>query len=185
MYAYQVDENDTLTAVDESWLRFARENEASHLTRELVVGRPIWQFVTGAETRHLYGSLFERARSTGSVRRIPFRCDSPERRRFMELDIVAAASGALELQSRIVREEARAAVALLRPTAERSKATVDVCSWCKRIHADGARWLEVEEAIDQLDLFGATLPELNHKTCPECAKHVREWMRNPESRPRC
>jgi hypothetical protein len=44
-----------------------------------------------------------------------------------------------------------------------------MCSLCKRILAREARWLEVQDAIRELDLFdSASLPELEYVICDDC-----------------
>ena len=45
-----------------------------------------------------------------------------------------------------------------------------MCSLCKRIKAYETRWLELEEAIETLNLFDtAELPELVYGICDGCA----------------
>ena len=52
-FAYSIDRQDALTSVSDSWLEFARENGAKKLTRDFVVGQPLWRFIAGRETRLL------------------------------------------------------------------------------------------------------------------------------------
>ncbi|NQU49755.1 MAG: hypothetical protein HQ519_13975 [Planctomycetes bacterium] len=85
VFSYRIDSEDKILAVSAEWLRFAKENMAADLEREFVVGRSLWQFITGDEVKHLYEIIFERARQTGDQIALPFRCDSPTERRFMEL----------------------------------------------------------------------------------------------------
>jgi hypothetical protein len=47
-----------------------------------------------------------------------------------------------------------------------------MCAWCKRVRVNHD-WLEVEEAIAQLNLFAApTLPQITHSLCSECHRRV-------------
>ena len=80
---YRIDALDRITFVDAEWLRFARENEAEQLVETGVVGRSVWDFVSGFEVRSLYENLFASVRSRGEPARVPFRCDSPALARWM------------------------------------------------------------------------------------------------------
>ena len=86
-FDYALDGSDVIVSLGEAWLRFARENGAPELCRESVVGRSLWEYVTGDTTRQLYQAIFRRVRDRGETLVLPFRCDSPERFRFMELAI--------------------------------------------------------------------------------------------------
>ena len=57
-FSYSIDRDDTIASVSDSWLEFARENQASELTRDRVVGRRLWSFIAGRETRLLYEDVF-------------------------------------------------------------------------------------------------------------------------------
>lgn len=167
-YRYEIDARDRITWVDPAWLRFARENAAGELTAEHVVGRPVLDFVSGGPVRQLYSMLFQAVRGARAVR-VPFRCDAPDRRRFMELCIEPADGGGLRLSGRLLREELRAPVALLEPERPHGAALVAICSWCKRIRTAPGRWEEVEDAVRRLGLFDeAALPGLTHGICGRC-----------------
>jgi len=168
-FLYRVDAEDRIRFVSAEWLEFARENAAPDLVRDAVVGRSLWEFVAGGEAQHLYRLLFESARRGQGTIRIPFRCDSPTIRRFMELTIDPAPDETLDLCGSILREEPRPRVALLDPSSPRGDEFVLICSWCKRIRVAPDVWDEAEQAIRTLGLFGATvLPGLSHGICDTC-----------------
>ena len=49
-----------------------------------------------------------------------------------------------------------------------------MCSLCKKVLTFGARWIEVEDAIRDLDLFdSARLPELDYVVCDHCTRPQR------------
>ena len=86
-YLYRLDEMDTIRFVSPSWLRFAQENDAAELNEDRVLGRVIWDFVQGVEVRRLYATLFSSLRSRREEIVVPFRCDSPDVVRLMELTL--------------------------------------------------------------------------------------------------
>ncbi|MGC8838372.1 MAG: hypothetical protein ACP5UM_08145 [Anaerolineae bacterium] len=113
-FTYRIDGQDRFVDVDENWLRFAQENGARHLARrEAVLGRPLWDFIVGQETRHLYELMLAKVRMGRATLQIPFRCDSPTCRRFMEMRMSPERQGGVRFTTWIVRLEHRAPVSLL------------------------------------------------------------------------
>ncbi|KAA3607287.1 MAG: hypothetical protein DWQ01_16470 [Planctomycetota bacterium] len=158
--------------MDRNWLRFAKENLAPWLTAENVLDRPVWEFISGQETRTLYRMLFERARSRRLPISIPFRCDSKDIRRFMRLTINPQGTE-LELVSSVLQEEHRPSQSLLDPMEEHSDQYLMVCSWCKLFKVSDEEWVEVEKAIARLGLFTQEpLPQLSHGICPNCRQSI-------------
>jgi hypothetical protein len=180
MLAYVVDRENRIVSIDGPWDEFARANDAPGLTRESVIGRPLFDYVAGTETRELVGLLLERARK-GPVLPVPFRCDSPSRRRFLRLDLRGDPSGSVRCESILEREEERPARTLLDAAAARGEGMVVLCSWCKKVRLGKDRWVEVDEAVDTLQLFEQpTPPHLSHGICEACGEAVRKsWGREP------
>ena len=173
LIGYQLDSEDCIRFVSLNWLEHACLNGAPELKQETVIGRSLWDFVEGKETRHLSALLFSAARQSQRSLGFSFRCDSPTYRRFVRLSVVPLANHALEVSSETVREELRRYVALLDPEVSRSSDFLTICSWCKCILLADNEWAEVEVAIDRLDLFGANfLPQLTHGVCGECASRI-------------
>jgi hypothetical protein len=46
-----------------------------------------------------------------------------------------------------------------------------VCGWCERVK-DGTGWLELERALEQLELAPGHEPSLTHGICPSCFARV-------------
>jgi hypothetical protein len=177
-FVYRIDANDIVIFVDHNWLAFAQENDARFLIDPAGWHQSLWKFITGLETRYLYRMMIEKVRTTGKVMSIPFRCDSPGRRRFMEMHIVPLPEHQVEFRSHILRQERRASVRLLDGSRVRSSDLITMCSWCKRVKVPPESWEEVEEAVKDLDLFGASrLPQITHGMCPLCHDFYRtEWL---------
>lgn len=164
---YRVDAQDRLVFVNDEWDRFAAANAGQACLSAKVLGRPLWDFVSDRTTRLLYGNLLAKVRAGGSVR-FPFRCDSPDCRRFLEMAAVPAGRGAVEFTVRTAALEPRPALALLDPAIPRDEELLRVCGWCKKVEIDGL-WYETEVAVAKLGLFGAhALPLVTHGMCLEC-----------------
>jgi hypothetical protein len=169
-----IDAADKLVYVNDAWLIFAGENNAPHLTAALVLNQFIWRFIQGPETVYLYKQIFDRVRAGQSPVKFPFRNDSPDCRRFMEMQLSLLPGNAIRFTAQILRQEWRHPMDLLDAWRDRSGEFVKICSWCKKIHIPGQGWGEIEAAIEPLDLFGHhSMPRMTHTICDACHRAIR------------
>ena len=171
---YRLDREDVIQWVDRGWDAFAAQNGAPALVAASVVGRPLFDFLTGSETRHIYTMLLRGVRDSGRPVSIPFRCDGPTLRRSMELTIAPDTGGALLLSARLLDRTEQPEMALLAAQPARAADSfVLMCSWCKRVEVEGA-WSDVEAAVQRLRLFElASPPQITHGMCPACEQEIR------------
>lgn len=173
MLVYRIDVADRLVFVGPGFDEFAASNEAPTLSAARVLGRRLWSFISDAETVMLYEALVSGVRSTGSPARVPLRCDSPQRRRYMELEILRAGEQEIEFHSSLLRLEEQETLPLYDARRPRAGEILRVCGWCKRVRVEEA-WLETEAAVRALDLFARpALPPLSHGICEDCRARVR------------
>ncbi len=171
-FSYLVDRDCLIVSVDSNFKTFALENEAPELAQHSLIGKSLFAFLCDSNTEELYRQLIERVRSEGRPVKVPFRCDSPTERRYMELRISPGENGLLQFCSSMKRIEPRESVALLEPDSPRSDEVLLQCSWCKKVDV-GGDWLEVEAAVNRLELFNRSLlPELSHGICASCKSRV-------------
>ena len=170
---YSIDRDDVMRAVGTVWLDFAQRNAAPELTRERVVGRPIWDFVAGGKTREIYRLLFRRVRAANTRMSLPFRCDSPDRLRFMQLELCPGDDSSIDFTAVLERELPRRHVRLLDRLSGRAGYKFSICSFCRRVFAFGA-WLEPEEAVARLGWLETECPpELEEYVCDDCERQCR------------
>lgn len=169
-FIYRVDNTDTITSISENWCSFANANAWSGTVRpENVVGHKLWEFIQDIATVHLYQQLFSRVRAGAPSHTIPFRCDSPGERRYLNLLIKALPEEQIEITSKIARTETRNPVNLLDPNTPRSSELIMVCSMCKKLKISHELWVELEEGLTRLKLFEADkMPQLSHGLCVTC-----------------
>jgi hypothetical protein len=167
---YRLDEGGLLVECGGAWDAFARANGGAEVTMARILGRPIWDFVAGSSTRQLWHELLDAARRRGGLV-IPFRCDAPDRRRYMVMTIEPQTDGTLLLASAVAREERRPPQRWLDYDAgRRDEAAVIVsCSWCRRFLVED-EWLEVEDAVARSGLLEGATPSISHGICPTCAE---------------
>ncbi len=170
VFIYRIDSTDTIVSVSDNWCTFADANAwGSSLRPEDVVGHRLWDFIQDLETRHLYQEVFRRVRGGMPSRTIPFRCDSPGERRYLELLIEALPDEQIEITSKISRTEPRSPISLLSAGIPRSSDFVLVCSMCKKMKVSPGQWAEIEEGLAHLRLFEADkMPQLTHGLCHSC-----------------
>lgn len=177
IYIYRINQQNILIDVNDAWVAFALENDAPTLVRENVVGKSLWGFIDGWETRHIFDLILEGLRKDRLIIRIPFRCDSPILRRFMEMEIHPLPRDEVEFRCRVLREEARSAVELLRPGGT-GPLDVFICTWCKKLRVDETLWEEAETAVRTLKLFAQnSRPKLHNQICPDCRKNLMHALK--------
>ena len=165
---YELDAADLIVSVNEAWENFARNNDGGSLTREAVLNKPLWSFIVHLETSQLYRAILQRVR-TGRTIQFAYRCDAPQIRRFMSMEVSLLKSIFVQFESRIIRVESREPVRLLDATVERTATLLTVCGWCKKVRRTNGAWAEVEEVIVEMDLFNKEqMPQLTHGMCEDC-----------------
>lgn len=172
---YHVDEEDRIVFVSPDWVAFAGGNDGPVATNALM-GTKIWRHLSDSTTQQIYHLVMAKVREVGRSITLPFRCDAPDKRRFMELEISLLFQSHLKFRTRLLHEEERTPVVLLASasqlTAGKSQ-TVLMCSWCKRVSCP--EWLEVEDAVLRLRLFDeAAVPAITHGMCPDCQRKVQQ-----------
>jgi hypothetical protein len=170
---YELDADLRIRSVDSAWSEFAAANGAPELIPPPgPVGQSVFDCIRDPTTAHLYRRLFESVLATGRTVVLPFRCDSPALRRFLEMEIRPGELSGLQVSTRVLRLEARAPLALLDPAVRRGGALLRMCGWCKAVEVAG-RWLDVAEAVVALRLFERdTMPAITHGICPPCYERV-------------
>lgn len=171
--AYELDAGFRLMSVDARWSEFAAANDAPELVSPSeYLGRSVLDCIADSTTALLYEQLFQQVRDTGRSVVLPFRCDSPTRRRFLNMNIERGRDGGLRLETTLTRSEVRPPMALLGRRRDSGGAPLRVCGWCKSVDVEG-RWCEVEDAVRVLRLFDQDLlPPVTHGMCPSCHERL-------------
>jgi hypothetical protein len=174
---YCVNAEDRISSVNDEWLSFAAANRGTALLPPGILGRSLWDFVGDMETRHIYAILHGRVRTRESPVRLEFRCDAPECRRLLQLDILPDREQDLLYRVRTLKQEPRSPVPLLDPEQPRQDSFVRMCGWCKRVGVAPRSWVEVEEAVAALALFDDPRPpQVTHGVCEECSDGLMDTL---------
>ena len=166
---YTIDASDRIIRVNDAWTSFASQNDGQALLPQHIIGKSLWDYLTDDSTRQIYRRLVSRVRDGAGPVQFAFRCDSPEARRLLEMNIVADADHGVTFVVDPLIIEDRTTVSLLDPRAPRSQAVVRLCAWCKRLPGADGRWMEVEEGLSTLGVFEThPMPVISHGVCDEC-----------------
>jgi hypothetical protein len=169
---YRIDAQGRVAYVSEAWDAFAVDNDAPELRASAVLGRPLAEFISDPETRHIVDSLVRRAGESGRTLQVSFRCDAPHERRRLQMTVTPLEDGGTEFRTRPQRLDLRPDSPLLNRQTSRTGDLLTMCSWCNRVRV-GGNWDEIEVAVDRLALLEApALPGLTHGICEECSDQL-------------
>ena len=170
MCRYATDDDGRIVFVDAGWCRFARENGAPDFAApERLYGRSLLSFITDSTTLHVYHVLMDRVANAGRTILLPFRCDGPPVRRWLELQMAPRPGGGVDFATRQIRAERRAVPLPFDRPGLRTDTMMRMCSWCKNVQMDSGQWARVEDAVKTFQIFtDADVPQITHGICPDC-----------------
>jgi hypothetical protein len=173
--SYTLDPDDAITAVTGDWDRFALDNGGDESLSTKIIGRRLDHFISGDVTLMFVRTLLMSARTLKRTIQRPYRCDSPQLKRFMEMTIVPRGNGVLEVCHRQVRSEPyRYALTFTAAMPGAGSNFVKRCSLCQRIRV-GDRWSEVDDAVleGRLQQGAAAKLAVLYGVCPDCMSRRR------------
>lgn len=170
--SYWLDAGDTIVAVSENWNGEVRQNDAPELDASRIIGRNLISFVNGDATRMYVRTVLQSIRLLRKPMLRSYRCDTPERRRFMEMRLTLEASGLVRWDHRLVHEESLPRTfsfrTLAKPVSHRCVVRCSVCNRLKRF----TNWLEPEALLPADEVPDDGLPVI-YGVCPDCLERNR------------
>jgi len=171
---YRLDENNRIVHCNSAWNQFAVDNEGSELVFNEIKSQSLWDHIHDSETVHIHEKLLERAKKLNKPLVLPFRCDSENVRRYLEMHIVPLEQGGIEYRCRTIREEERDLKGISIKHQAAGGDVLRMCSWCNRIHVADEDWCELEDAIVKLNIFSASkVVPITHGICESCFKKLK------------
>lgn len=162
---YWIDSKDRITQVSASWDDFALQNEGASSIAQKVCGSLLWDHISGDTSRMWMESLLGLVRLKKQPIGRPYRCDSPNERRHMQMKIIPLEDKGLEVQHNLVRVEPRPypvhTQAIRAGRLPRMR-----CSICGRVRHNHD-WLEPEDLIAVESKRTHTLL-VSYAVCGEC-----------------
>ena len=141
-------------------------------TSNTIVGRNLFQFISGLEVSHLYRKLASRVASTGCTISFDYRCDGPHVRRDMQMQLSRDAE-LIRYESTTVRETVREKD--LPSETPGAEVFVAICSFCNdyRFPVKSKVWQQLEELLKEIDL--PTEFRFTHGVCEKCYSKALEY----------
>jgi hypothetical protein len=164
---YWLDVGDVIVEIGPGWEAFARENSAPDLDVRRVIGRNLIDFVSGDASRMYVRTLIQAARLMRRPLIRPYRCDSADTRRYMEMRLTLQEDGLLKWEHRLVRKEAMRRRMDFRASVHRLAARCVVrCSMCNRLKSS-VGWSEPDIGPMPAIERDGTIPVI-YGVCPDC-----------------
>ncbi|RAI40615.1 hypothetical protein CH341_23405 [Rhodoplanes roseus] len=156
-----------------AWDAFALDNDGAAATVARVLGTDLLVHVTGDQTRSLLDTVLWRVRRKEREAILPFRCDSPDRERHMEMTLRAEPGQGVLLAYRMLRSVPLPFALPLNFSATglpRGRMLFR-CSTCNRLLRDGL-WREPASLDEQ-----PTVPiAVSYGVCADCRATVERLL---------
>jgi hypothetical protein len=134
-----------------------------------IVGRSLFDFIEGAEVRHIYGLLHQRILNGKGPISFDYRCDSPDVRREMRMSLNF--DNHFVRYESIVLKETQRAVSIPLPS-PKAALILPICSSCKKYKhpADSQDWKEIDQILNDPSLPGQF--NFSHTFCDVCSERL-------------
>lgn len=165
---YRLDNTDRIVETGGAWNQFAKENAGTELLGSAVIGRSLYDFIHGDVSRMFVRTLVDGVRILNRPRVVPYRCDSPGLRRYMEMSITCEPGGGILLEHRQVREETISRNFDFKVGVRSVNQLIVRCSHCNTVKKNGV-WGEPETVL----LEGDKLVPVIYGVCETCLNLVK------------
>jgi len=170
--SYRINSRDEIVFINDEWSQFALTNNAQSISQENVLFRSLWDFISDDKVKYIYKEILRRV-NAGRSFKFNLRCDSPEIRRLLEMNITPQKNGEAQFDTRTIWTQLRMPPILFKNDAPPTDNLLIICSWCNKIETGNGIWEEIEEAVRSLRLFELeTLPKVSHGMCESCYQTV-------------
>jgi hypothetical protein len=186
--SYALDPQGMFLAVGRpGWSQFATDNGQPALAEDRIIGRHLFDYVSGPEVQDIYRRMHEMVLSrTRPQITFQFRCDAPDAERRMRMSVslisVEGEPAAILYQSQVLAEISRPPMDLFDPVAReaglasmRNMPLINMCSYCHDVALTGdgpagARQWITPEAYYRAG--GSSQVRISHGICQECYETV-------------
>jgi hypothetical protein len=171
--SYWVDKKNIIQKVNDSWDQsMDAESWSDRAVSFNIIGKNILDFIVDDITRMYVASMLDAVRVCAKTLVKPYRCDSPESKRFMQMTVTPDGEGLIRVSHELIRAEP------LKQRVEFFNEHDDIrfsahhvrCSLCNKLKKIGTNnW----EDVDKLSERGQLMPTGNpvvYGVCPRCTK---------------
>jgi hypothetical protein len=121
--------------------------------------------------------LISQVRETGTSVRFPFRCDSPDLLRYMEMEISLGEEDSVWFQTYLKRQVSVDSIPNHNGKESlRDTHLIKICAWCRLVLVQN-NWYSLEDAVWMLGIFDESeAPEITHGICYDCGELMKQEM---------
>lgn len=158
---YTLDANDVIIDIQlgpgDEWL--------AEIPREEIIGTPLLSHVTGVSTAAFIRGILDGARRGHRVE-VPYRCDTPDRRRSWMMLVAPKDGGCVSISHRLLEDlPFRSGVTFQTATAHFINA-VPRCSVCNRVFMD-TTWRDPDEQVPE-GFWPSRVVDVIYEICSSC-----------------
>ncbi|MDF1584358.1 MAG: hypothetical protein P1P78_13760 [Methyloprofundus sp.] len=164
---YEIDESNIITTVNANWKAFAQANGAPELNDANVIGKPLLDFISGNVTKRFWINLLTHVRTDNCSYSFCYRCDAPNLKRHMKLDIAPLGTFNLRITSTLLHAKPRALQMDFKRAQQRSAHSIIRCSLCNKV-VHNKQWIEA----DELNRGLKTTLDVTYGVCPVCHANI-------------
>jgi hypothetical protein len=166
---YWIDINNIIVAVCGPWDQFACANNGQNVLGINIKGTSIFTYINGDDTQMWFEALLQQARLTKLDVTRPYRCDSPNVKRFMSMSIKYENSGILKVQHTILSiEERKKTIQIEYANPWTNGLIYQRCSSCGHIRNNNI-WTEPGSG----ELLNITNYRVIYSVCPTCLASLK------------
>lgn len=168
---FRIDAKDTICDVGGAWDDFALKNQGPRALSGRVLGSNLFEHIAGDISRMYVRSIFSAVRILGRPATRPYRCDSPQQKRLMEMTVTLESTGTLFVQHQIVKVEDFVRPITFVPGSHRISETRVRCSMCNRLKL-GGEWQDPDYVLKE----DIAMPiAVVYGVCPTCIAGIRGY----------
>lgn len=164
--SYLIDERNLILSVNQHWDQFARQNQGEQVLSDLVIGQPLFHYISGDPTRMYVRVLFDYVRRLQKTVIRDYRCDSDTEKRYMQMIIHPREASQLLLEHRLLATEKLDPPLRFAAGTECAAHVRWRCSTCNSVEVNG-HWMEPDKAY-QYGFLNRYTSRVAYRICPEC-----------------
>ena len=164
---YTVDADNIIVEVNAEWDRFAMDNDGDNLVQSHIIGQPLMNYITGDSTRMFVEVMFQGARVRKNMITKPYRCDSPDMKRALEMRIIPLDNQALKLEHQIVSLETVVQPVHFLGHNSEADDRIKRCSMCNKVELDN-EWRDPLDAPVAQSLLDPSSVKVYYGICKPC-----------------
>lgn len=139
---YFIDDNLRIINVGGEWDEFAINNEGDDIVFSKIEGKSLLNYIKGDPTKMWIQTIIQLVKLKEEPIERPYRCDSPEIKRYMSMNISAESKYVLKFEHKILKVEPKTQTTLIKHFDNKSITNIyKRCSICGKILFSG-KWKE-------------------------------------------